>query len=472
MNTTNPQIAKPADAKPISADTVLMITLVLGAVVALAIGAQYGQLTLAFIGSLLLLGISSAAFLMARNTTGSSMVMAVASMSMVALHIQLGRGTLEFHFGVFFTLALLLSYLDWRVILVGAGTIAVHHVLFDRLQAAGVGVYCAPQADFFKILIHAGYVVAQSGMEVLIALRMAHSARQGTELTCLVAHVERHGSISLDVATIPATTAAAIALKQVLVRIEHAVSVVQSSGSNIGTASAEIASGSQDLSQRTEQAAANLQQTASSMVQLTGTVKQTADSARTANQLAFSASSAAAEGGRVVSKVVATMSEINTSSRKISDIIGVIDSIAFQTNILALNAAVEAARAGEQGRGFAVVASEVRSLAQRSAQAAKEIKTLIGASVEQVEAGSRLVSTAGDSMTAIVASVQRVSDIIGEISAAASEQSEGIGSITQSVAQLDQMTQQNAALVEQSAAAAESLRDQARQLTQAVVVFN
>ncbi len=460
-----------ASAAPWSPDTVLMTTMLLGAIVAVAIGVEYGQLGLALGGSVLLLAVSGAAFALARNTTTSSMVMAVASMSMVALHIQLGRGTLEFHFGVFFTLALLLAYLDWRVILVGAGTIAVHHVLFDRLQAAGVGVYCAPTADFLKILIHAGYVVAQSGLEILIALRMAQTARQGNELSTLVAHVERNGSITLDVSDIAVSTPAAIALHQVLGRIEQAVSVVQSSGSNIAHASAEIATGNQDLSQRTEQAASNLQQTASSMVELTGTVKQTADSARTANQLAASAYSAATEGGRVVSQVVSTMDEINASSKKISDIIGVIDGIAFQTNILALNAAVEAARAGEQGRGFAVVASEVRSLAQRSAQAAKEIKTLIGASVDRVEAGSKLVGSAGDSMTAILASVQRVSDIIGEITAAASEQSDGIGSINQSVAQLDQMTQQNAALVEESAAAAESLREQARQLTDAVGVF-
>ncbi|MDI4633825.1 HAMP domain-containing protein [Pelomonas sp. V22] len=240
---------------------------------------------------------------------------------------------------------------------------------------------------------------------------------------------------------------------------------------SIRTASVEIATGNQDLSGRTEQTASNLQQAASSMVQLTGTVKQTADSARTANQLASSASSAAAKGGEVVGHVVSTMDEINASSKKISDIIGVIDGIAFQTNILALNAAVEAARAGEQGRGFAVVAGEVRSLAQRSAEAAKEIKTLIGASVERVETGSRLVQEAGSSMSEIVAGVQRVTDIIGEISAAASEQSDGIGTVNQSVVQLDQMTQQNAALVEQSAAAAESLRDQAERLAQSVDRF-
>jgi methyl-accepting chemotaxis protein len=253
--------------------------------------------------------------------------------------------------------------------------------------------------------------------------------------------------------------------------LRHLVGQVRGSTDSIGTASAEIATGNQDLSQRTEQTASNLQQAASSMEQLTGTVRQSADSARQANQLASSAAEVAARGGQVVSQVVATMDDINASSKKIVDIIGVIDGIAFQTNILALNAAVEAARAGEQGRGFAVVASEVRSLAQRSAAAAKEIKGLIVSSVEKVQGGSKLVADAGRTMTEIVGSVQRVSDIIGEISAAATEQSQGIGEVNTSVTQLDQMTQQNAALVEQSAAAAESLREQAARLSELVDTF-
>ncbi len=246
---------------------------------------------------------------------------------------------------------------------------------------------------------------------------------------------------------------------------------VRAGSDSIGTASSEIASGNQDLSSRTEQTSSNLQQAASSLEELTSTVSQTADSARTANQLAASASQAAEHGGSVVSQVVSTMEEINSSSRRIADIIGTIDGIAFQTNILALNAAVEAARAGEQGRGFAVVAGEVRSLAQRSAEAAREIKTLIQTSVEKVETGTRLVQDAGSAMTDIVSGVQRVTDVIGEISAATSEQTTGLRQVNQAVAGLDQMTQQNAALVEESAAAAESLAEQSRALSAVVATF-
>jgi len=249
------------------------------------------------------------------------------------------------------------------------------------------------------------------------------------------------------------------------------VNQVRHSTDSIATASAEIAQGNNDLAQRTEQTSGNLQSTASSMDHLTQTVQISADNARQASTLAANASSVAERGGSVVRQVVSTMEDINTSSRKIADIIGVIDGIAFQTNILALNAAVEAARAGEQGRGFAVVASEVRSLAQRSAEAAKEIKTLINTSVDKVASGTQLVSDAGATMNDIVQSVRKVADVIGEITAASGEQSTQISGINQAIGGLDQMTQQNAALVEQSAAAAESLRDQADQLARAVAVF-
>ena len=261
------------------------------------------------------------------------------------------------------------------------------------------------------------------------------------------------------------------ALKRMNDNLAVVVASVRSGSDNIATGSSEISNGNQDLSQRTEEQASNLQQTAASMEQITATVRNNADTARQASQLASGTSEAALRGGAAVGQVVNTMGEITQASHKISEIIGVIDGIAFQTNILALNAAVEAARAGEHGRGFAVVAAEVRMLAQRSAVAAKEIKALIQASVEKVDAGSRQAGDAGRTMDDIVAQVQRVTQLIGEISGATDEQTTGIGQISDAVAQLDEVTQQNAALVEESAAAAESLKVQAQRLVESVAVF-
>jgi methyl-accepting chemotaxis protein len=261
------------------------------------------------------------------------------------------------------------------------------------------------------------------------------------------------------------------ALKSMNENLARTVSSVRSGTETIATASAEVAAGSLGLSARTEQQAGALEETASSMEELTSTVKQNADNARQANLLAEMASTVAARGGEVIEQVGGTMGDINSSASKIGDIIGVIDGIAFQTNIIALNAAVEAAGAGEQGRGFAVVATEVRSLAQRSAAAAKEIKTLIGDSTEKVEAGSKLVSQAGSTMQEIVESVKRVTDIMSEITAASQEQTAGIEQINQAIVQMDEVTQQNAALVEETAAASASMQDQAAQLAQAVAVF-
>jgi methyl-accepting chemotaxis protein len=318
-----------------------------------------------------------------------------------------------------------------------------------------------------------GGAVLVIALGMLVAATLVRSIRQPLQESIRVAGAIAEGDLTQSISTTRRDEFGSLmrALQHMNESLGRVVGNVRASTDSISTASAEIATGNTDLSSRTEQTASNLQQAASSMEQLTGTVRQSADSARQANQLASSAAEVAQRGGSVVAQVVSTMDEINASSKKISDIIGVIDGIAFQTNILALNAAVEAARAGEQGRGFAVVAGEVRSLAQRSAEAAREIKGLIGSSVDKVEAGSRLVADAGATMNEIVGSVQRVTDIIGEITAASSEQSDGIGQINSAVTQLDQMTQQNAALVEESAAAAESLREQAHRLAEVVSVF-
>ncbi|WP_336695193.1 methyl-accepting chemotaxis protein [Delftia acidovorans] len=274
-------------------------------------------------------------------------------------------------------------------------------------------------------------------------------------------HIDRHDETGLLLG----------ALQRMQSSLVQTVRSVRQNAEGVASASAQIASGNADLSSRTEEQASALEQTAASMEELGSTVRQNADNARQANQLALNASSVARRGGEVVAEAVETMKGINDSSRRIGDIIGVIDSIAFQTNILALNAAVEAARAGEQGRGFAVVAGEVRSLAQRSAEAAKEIKALITASVERVEQGSQLVDRAGTTMSEVVAAIGQVTDIMGEISSASIEQSSGVAQVGEAVTQMDQTTQQNAALVEESAAAAAALRKQAQDLVEAVAVF-
>ncbi|WP_404302944.1 methyl-accepting chemotaxis protein [Alicycliphilus denitrificans] len=305
------------------------------------------------------------------------------------------------------------------------------------------------------------YVISTSIVRgVNRAVKVLDAMAQGN--LAIPIHVKGRDEISVLLRTLAS-------MQQKLVTV---VSAVRQGSEGVATASEQIAQGNQDLSARTENQASALQQTAASMEQLNSTVRQNADNASQANQLAQSASTVASQGGEVVQDVVRTMKDINDSSRKIADIIGVIDGIAFQTNILALNAAVEAARAGEQGRGFAVVASEVRSLAGRSAEAAREIKGLIGSSVERVEAGSALVDRAGQTMADVVQAIQRVTDIMGEISAASSEQSAGVHQVGEAVTQMDQVTQQNAALVEEMAAAAGSLNSQAQELVNTVAIFN
>ena len=369
--------------------------------------------------------------------------------------INLGA-RLNFGFALIGVFILALGGLAWSLVGASGGTPAeVAAALSSRRLAIGLAVLGA--------VLTSTIVAAWIQRSIRSALTQATALARAVAAGDLTVKVQAQGRDEVGQLM--------EAMGEMVTSLKEVVGSVRGATDSVLGATAEIAVGNTDLSSRTEQTASSLQQTANSIQQLTSTVTQTADSAAQANQLAASAAEVARRGGTVVSQVVATMDEINTSSRKIADIIGTIDGIAFQTNILALNAAVEAARAGEQGRGFAVVAGEVRSLAQRSAEAAREIKALIGASVEKVGSGSSQVKDAGATMTEIVASVQRVSDIIGEISAAATEQSRGIGQVNSAVTQLDQMTQQNAALVEESGAAAESLKELAQRLAGTVTRF-
>ena len=330
----------------------------------------------------------------------------------------------------------------------------------DAAYSSALTVLIAIGAAAVALLCVFGWFLARS---------ITRPLNQAVEVTRAVAAGDL--SLQFEASGTNETAQLLIALKEMQINLAKVVGGVRSNAEGVATASAQIAQGNQDLSQRTEEQASALEETAASMEQLNATVKQNADNARQANQLALGASTVAIKGGEVVSQVVTTMKGINDSSKKIADIISVIDGIAFQTNILALNAAVEAARAGEQGRGFAVVASEVRSLAGRSADAAKEIKGLITASVERVQQGTALVDQAGVTMSEVVSSIKRVTDIMGEISAASAQQSAGVAQVGEAITQMDQVTQQNAALVEESAAAAESLKGQAQQLVSAVSVF-
>jgi len=407
----------------------------------LLLGPWHGTLAEAFLVGLPSAAIPTALIFLAPQALLTRLAVGAALMAFCALNIHQSWGMIEMHFGIFVLLSFLLFYQDWRVIIFSALVIAVHHLAFNYLQLWGFGVMCFTKPSLGIVLVHAAYVVLEAGVLSYLAVVLHRDAA-----------LVRQGNATLQAQMTAMRT-----------MVEQTRGGIQA----INLASQDIIEGNASLSRRTESQASSLEQTASTMEELTVTVKQNSDSAREANQLVQAASSVAQQGGSLVGQVVDTMGSIKDSSRKIVDIIGVIDGIAFQTNILALNAAVEAARAGEQGRGFAVVAAEVRNLAQRSAGAAKEIKLLINDSVDKVEAGGRLVDQAGQTMQLIVGSVKQVADIMSEISAASEEQSDGIAQVSEAIGQMDEMTQQNAALVEKAAAASASMQEHARKVAAA-----
>jgi methyl-accepting chemotaxis protein len=445
------------------------VVLVLGC---LAYGWAYNQLGLALGVGLLLLGLAAAVARVSQGGVGSQVGLSFIGMALVALLIQVAAGRNEAHFAVFVFLAVTAAYRRALPVVVAAATVAVHHLSFNFFQQMAWGPVCFTEPSLGRVIEHAVYVVVEAVILLMLVRRAQLDAQAGEELT-VIAHglVDAHEQVDFGVAKHVTHSETTRLMQGALGRVAQAIDTVRSSTEQIGTAAREIAAGGQDLSQRTEQAASNLQSASSAMRQLTESVQDTSQAAQAATGRAGTASAIAQRGGQAVESVVSTMGEIQASSRRIGDIIGTIDGIAFQTNILALNAAVEAARAGEAGRGFAVVASEVRMLAQRSADAAREIKTLIATSMERVETGAAQVTEAGATMRELVASVTEVRDQIAAISDYANTQSRDLQSINQTVSQLDQMTQQNAALVEQSAAAAESLRDQTDRLIGAVTIF-
>ncbi|WP_202626607.1 methyl-accepting chemotaxis protein [Steroidobacter agaridevorans] len=399
--------------------------------------------------------------------------MSVATSLMVfcALNIHQAYGLTELHFGIFVLLAFLLCYRDWRPIVMAAGVAATHHLSFYYFQQWGYGVMCFTKPSLGIVLVHASYVIAETVVLSYLAHLMRAESLQAAELQRLVEAMDRQGTIDLRESDGTVVSPAGRALNSVITRLRDTIAALTDGTQLVTAAARESASDSAELADRNRTQTDALAETGDAVRQLGDIVARNAEQAREANQLVDSAVTIAAKGGDVVSRVVSTMGEISSSSRKIVDIIGVIDEIAFQTNLLALNAAVEAARAGEHGRGFAVVASEVRSLAQRSATAAKEIKQLIENSVDNVAAGSTLVGEAGVTMNDLVAGVRGIADIMDKLQASFAHETGGLQQVDQSLQKMDAVTQSNGELVRSMAATAENLNERGEELSAAVSVF-
>jgi len=401
-----------------------------------------------------------------RNGRLASRLWLTASLvALVALQIQLSAGALPSHFNVFITLSVLLAWRDWRPIAFAASLFALHHVGFDRLLAAGIGAYCLSAPDPTQIAIHVAFVATQCAILCHVALTLAKEASEAEELAFLVHAMGEDGPIRLHLDVIRTETAAGARLKQVQQRMGQALRDVRAAADAVRQAAHQLASDGLELSGRTDQTAKGLGSSSECLDNIGEILKHSRDASDQAKAMSANAASMAGEGGHLVGNVVRSMQDIGNSSRRITDIIGVIDGIAFQTNILALNAAVEAARAGEQGRGFAVVAAEVRSLAQRSAAAAREIKGLISASAEQVERGTQLVGDAGNTMNTLVNTVCQVGELFESISRDGTEHAQGLAMVTHSVGQLALMTQDNVTLAGRASHTARELEAQVDRLS-------
>jgi methyl-accepting chemotaxis protein len=438
----NPISARAAADQAEKADKLFLAVLWALFAMSLLLGAVYDTWMLSFAAGLPFALVPSALILTAPGRLVTRLSVAVALMLFCALNIHQAHGMTELHFGIFVLLAFLVCYQDWRVIVAAAATAAVHHLTFNYLQEWGYPTLCFTHTGLGIVLLHAAYVVVEAAVLSYLAVRLRRETA--------------------------AVAASAGILHDTLQAMRSSADQVARDMDFITQTSNAVATGSADLSVRAAAQATRLEQAAAAVNNLTATVKRNVDHATLADELVASASAMAVRGGAVVADVVQTMDAIRSSSREVQDIVSVIDGIAFQTNILALNAAVEAARAGEHGRGFAVVAGEVRSLAQRSAHAAKEVRQLIGDSVGRVDAGGKLVDEAGQAMRQIVDSVERVADIMTAISGASQEQRDGIEQVRDSIREMGVTTRQTAELVERSTGAAESMREHAVSVAKAV----
>jgi len=441
-------------------------------IVGLCMAPQYGRWAAAITAGLLAAGIPTLLILWRPGALTTRLTVACGLMVLAALHIHLMSGQTEIHFGIFVLLSLLLAYRDWRTILCGAVVIAVHHLSFNYLQQWGYGALCFTEPSLGMVLLHAAYVVVQAAALGWLAWKMERAGIAAEELARLSAHIGREpGVFDLRFGGLSMNSGLARSFKTTMDAVHRTLSEVRTTASALSAASGEMMQGNLQLEERSRTQAESLARTAASMRDLAANVHDNAAHAQQARQLTDQARQIAGTGSTAVAGVAATMGEIQQEAQKISEITGLIDSIAFQTNILALNAAVEAARAGESGRGFAVVATEVRALAQRSAGAAREIRSLIDGSLEKTSNGSLQADAASGVIREVVSSIDRVAGIVSQIEDAGQAQSTDIEEVNRAVAQMDELTQQTAARVAEAASASTALQSQAAQLLQAVGVF-
>ena len=449
----------------------MLVVLTVNLLVAQVLGQASAQWKLAAVGGLLCAAPALLGLWWAQGSLRSALALTLSLTALVVLQIQLAGGSLLWHFNVFVSLSLLLVYRDWRPLVFMAGLFAVHHVSFDRMLAAGIGTYCLSQPDLNQVALHVAFVVVQTLALSKVAVTQHRSARELRELEVLVNSMGHDGRIRLNLSVMQAQTTAGRRLQQLQHRMATAMAEVQSVGQRIEAAAQSVASGSGALRQRTRDAATGLQDASMCLQQISVIVEHSTEAATEARSMSDTATLMAEQGNRMVAEVTHTMQDIEHSSARINEIIAVIDSIAFQTNILALNAAIEAARAGEQGRGFAVVAGEVRHLAQRSAAAAREIKTLINASTKTVQSGTQQVGGAGQAMDQLVGSVKRVGELFQAVTSDTSEQMQGLRTVSQSLTELSDSTQSNVGVADEASDAASDLHAQVARLAEVLSAF-